>query len=93
MNRRGFLKSILAAGVAPYVVTSAGVLMPLKQIIVPARWEFTIYGTNNLGAGRSIQVKFKGEHFGWIGEEVYPAQFGLTEFPSETPFTIKRMSS
>ena len=33
MNRRGFLKSILAAGVAPYVSTMAGVLMPGKQIV------------------------------------------------------------
>jgi hypothetical protein len=33
MNRRGFLKSMLAAGVAPYVVTSAGVLMPVKKIL------------------------------------------------------------
>lgn len=30
MNRRSFLKGILAAGVAPYVVTSAGVLMPVR---------------------------------------------------------------
>lgn len=34
MNRRGFLQSILAAGVAPYVVSS-GVLMPVKKIWVP----------------------------------------------------------
>jgi hypothetical protein len=33
MNRRGFLKSILAAGIAPYVVTTAGVLMPIRQIV------------------------------------------------------------
>lgn len=32
MNRRGFMKAILAAGVAPYVVTSAGVLMPVRKI-------------------------------------------------------------
>jgi hypothetical protein len=32
MNRRGFLKSILAAGVAPYVVTTAGVLMPVRRV-------------------------------------------------------------
>lgn len=31
MNRRGFLKAILAAGVAPYVSTAAGVLMPIRQ--------------------------------------------------------------
>lgn len=35
MNRRGFLKSILAAGVAPYVVTTAGVLMPVRAITAP----------------------------------------------------------
>lgn len=33
MNRRGFLKGILAAGVAPYVVTTAGALMPAKKIV------------------------------------------------------------
>lgn len=35
MNRRGFLKSILAAGVAPYVVTTAGVLMPVRDLWRP----------------------------------------------------------
>lgn len=35
MNRRGFLKGILAAGVAPYVVTRAGVLMPVKKLWTP----------------------------------------------------------
>lgn len=34
MNRRGFLKGILAAGAAPYVVTTAGLLMPVRQIVV-----------------------------------------------------------
>lgn len=32
MNRRGLLKAILAAGVAPYVVTTAGVLMPVRSL-------------------------------------------------------------
>lgn len=35
MNRRGFMRSILAAGVAPYVVTTAGVLMPVRAIAAP----------------------------------------------------------
>jgi hypothetical protein len=35
MNRRGFLRSILAAGVAPYVVTTAGVLMPVRKLVTP----------------------------------------------------------
>lgn len=36
MNRRGFLSSILAAGVAPAAIGS-GVLMPVKQIWTPVR--------------------------------------------------------
>lgn len=32
MNRRGFLKTILASGIAPYVVTSSGVLMPCRAL-------------------------------------------------------------
>lgn len=32
VDRRGFLKAILASGVAPYVVTTAGVLMPVRAI-------------------------------------------------------------
>ena len=35
MNRRGFMQSILATGVAPWVVTTAGMLMPIRQIIAP----------------------------------------------------------
>ena len=35
MNRRGFLQGILSAGVAPYVCTAAGVLMPVKKIVDP----------------------------------------------------------
>ena len=33
MDRRGFMQSILAAGVAPWACTAAGVLMPIKKII------------------------------------------------------------
>ena len=35
MNRRGFLRGILAAGVAPYVSTAAGMLMPVKKLVAP----------------------------------------------------------
>ena len=35
MNRRGFMQSILATSVAPWVCTTAGVLMPVRQIIAP----------------------------------------------------------
>lgn len=36
-SRRRFMKSILAAGVAPYVVTAAGVLMPVRELSRPVR--------------------------------------------------------
>ena len=38
MNRRGFLGAILATGVAPYVVTAAGVLMPVRALWTPDFW-------------------------------------------------------
>ena len=37
MDRRGFLKDILAAGVAPFVVTASGVLMPVKKLVTPTQ--------------------------------------------------------
>ena len=42
MSRRGFLKSILAAGVAPAVVGS-GALMPIRKIAVPRGTVFRVY--------------------------------------------------
>jgi hypothetical protein len=36
MNRRGFLQAILAAGVAPAVITTPGILMPVKQLWIPS---------------------------------------------------------
>jgi hypothetical protein len=33
MHRRGFLKACLAAAAAPYVVTAAGVLMPVRNVV------------------------------------------------------------
>ena len=44
MNRRGFLKGILASGVAPYVVTTAGLLMPCRAIARPIREGFALSG-------------------------------------------------
>lgn len=35
MNRRSFLQSCLAAATAPYVVTVAGVLMPVRKLLAP----------------------------------------------------------
>jgi hypothetical protein len=38
MNRRSFLQSILAAGVAPWVMSNGvagGILMPVRRVVVP----------------------------------------------------------
>lgn len=40
MNRRSFIQGILSAGVAPYVVTTAGVLMPVRKLWTPFSGEF-----------------------------------------------------
>jgi hypothetical protein len=45
MNRRSFLQSILAAGVAPWVMSNGvagGVLMPVRKIIAPEYGESII---------------------------------------------------
>lgn len=39
MNRRGFLSTCLAAAAAPYVVTKAGVLMPVKSLWTPPAFD------------------------------------------------------
>lgn len=56
MNRRSFLRSILAAGIAPYVVTSAGVLMPVRQrIVVPDIWrDVELTGLTGVDQARRI---------------------------------------
>lgn len=71
MNRRGFLKAILAAGVAPYVVTTAGVLMPVRKIATvptiigfdPASpagdMEATILFANNNGVLTATEIILK----------------------------------
>lgn len=46
MNRRGFLGSILAAGVAPFVCTQSGLLMPGRGVIARLQqWEFGPHNT------------------------------------------------
>jgi hypothetical protein len=52
MNRRGLLRGILAAGMAPMVV-KAGVLMPVKKILTPIEFghieNFRYYESSMLG--------------------------------------------
>lgn len=41
MNRRGFLQACLASATAPYVVTSAGVLMAVRKLWTNSPWYLT----------------------------------------------------
>lgn len=49
MNRRGFLKGILAAGVAPAFIGSS-ILMPVRKIVAPAAEEFIGFTQSGTGA-------------------------------------------
>lgn len=53
MNRRSFLQSILAAGVAPWVMSNGvagGVLMPVRKIVLPSLMQ-------------SVAINLRGENF------------------------------
>lgn len=64
MNRRGFLKSMLAAGTAPYVA-KLGVLMPVTRIWTPADSLFS----GEIGTYENIRF------VGGSGGFIVPAQF------------------
>ena len=43
MNRRGFLTGIIAACVAPAIIKTPGLLMPIKPALVTTPWEVWEY--------------------------------------------------
>jgi hypothetical protein len=53
VNRRGLLRGILATGVAPFVCTTSGILMPGKAIMYP-------WGNVNAGEVLAWQEEFVG---------------------------------
>lgn len=73
MNRRGFLSSILAAGIAPAAISS-GVLMPLGKVWVPQRFDPRVFERAWLGmylehAERAaMDVLVYGTGGLWVGE-------------------------
>lgn len=60
MHRRGFLRGILAAGVAPYVCTTAGVLMPVRDLWKPVAlkeaWAFTTLAVFRSGIALALEL-------------------------------------
>ena len=55
MNRRGFLKSMLATGAASYVVTSAGVLMPVRKLLSATPEEVAFVQSGTGATARTLQ--------------------------------------
>lgn len=51
LNRRGFLGAILAAGVAPIVITTPGLLMPVRSIVMPTAPELIVFGNTAVTYG------------------------------------------
>jgi hypothetical protein len=78
-TRRGFLAGVLAAGVAPIVV-KAGVLMPVRKIIVPPSTDIIIInapaitrlGTfdtatfDNIGVSQTALERLKFSRYEWL---------------------------
>ena len=58
MNRRGFMQSILAASVAPWICTTSGILMPVRKVIAAPQQLLFPYGV----AGDTISIVQYGEN-------------------------------
>ena len=83
MNRRSFLQGILAAGVAPWIITTPGILMPVKKIVT----------------FESIHPLFSGEIGTWSnsifvpGDAIKPWSRLLFEEAKEESFFSKLMAA
>ena len=68
MDRRGFMQSILAAGIAPWVVTSAGVLMPVRKVI--AAPQIILPDVDGVAGDTMSIVQYAGGAVAWRGAEM-----------------------
>lgn len=80
MNRRGFLQAILASATAPYVVTTAGVLMPVKKILVPPilviePWQKDLL--DKLNGGKLFTTPYRHRNYGYKLFEKAPGVMGF----------------
>jgi hypothetical protein len=82
MERRGFLRGILAAGMAPAVV-KAELLMPVRKIFVPT---FAAATMDDMIRLKMLELKRDIEHSLFYGND-YLASVIYRISPQETPFT------
>lgn len=75
MNRRSFLQTILASATAPYVVTTAGVLMPLGKVWSQAAWRdiHTLVGDGVADDTAALQAFFAGKEVLYQGQPLQRA--------------------
>lgn len=92
LNRRGFLGAMLAAGIAPLIV-KAGVLMPVKKIVVPRDYDALIdlLESRIRNAEATMRAAIESDLYG-SGTNTLP---GLAQLVAETPssgeiFAIER---
>jgi hypothetical protein len=94
MNRRGFLSAILAAGAAPYVMSSGvakGILMPVREIIKPSQ-EILRVGAATVTTAHTLSL---GDVI-TIAGQIYPKgklkgqlmQFTVTSVDSNGSYTL-----
>ena len=93
MNRRGFLQSILAAGVAPAFVGSS-VLMPVRSILLPT-WDnirTTFLPPHSSLSDPLGQYAWYGVKGMWKGVE-YGACYPIVAYPTTTECDMNIMAS
>lgn len=74
LTRRSFMAAILASATAPYVCTAAGVLMPVKKLVVPDV-SINIVRTWGLTPSGDI-LSFDGEQV-WDGDSFAPIGYQI----------------
>lgn len=71
MNRRGFLKGVLATGIAPAVIGS-GILMPVRAIAMPQFWP-----ASTLGRGICTNPVARMDQYEYLNGVLVPNGTGL----------------
>lgn len=84
MNRRGFIKTILAAGMAPAVVRG-GILMPVRQLWTPPALIVTLYDMDGAPVvTQSAEMIFDGSARYNVADIVFPMLPGTLRSVVET---------
>jgi hypothetical protein len=84
VNRRGFLAGVLAAGIAPAIICTPGILMPVRKIAVP-QFPDVIYGEPITLTSADIFKRFDGSEF-------YPSPLGEDNYAKKRSAWMRKSS-